>query len=100
LQAFNQLAVPAADLAFHVIAGSHRLGFAFGICFNTIGFNALSNQVILHRIRTTLGELLIVGIGADTVGMAGHQHHFNLRICLHLANDFVIQLLLAIGVDD
>src|SRR5580765_8515137 len=71
LQAIDQLAVLAL-LGAHPLAGraGHRLRLALAGHFDVLRGD-FASEVVLHRLRARLGELLVRVFLADAVGMAG-----------------------------
>jgi hypothetical protein len=64
-------------VALALVAG-HRLLLALAFGVNTVGFDALGNQVFLHGGSALFGQLLVVGITTDAVGVADDQDDFQL----------------------
>jgi len=69
------------------------LALAFGV--DAVGFHALADQVFLDGGSALLGQLLVVGIGAEAVGVADGDDHFELD-ALDLL-DQLVELGLAFG---
>ena len=64
-------------VALALVAGDRLLlALAFGV--DTVGFDALGDQVFLDRGSALLGQLLVVGIGTDAVSVTDDQDHFEL----------------------
>src|SRR5687768_3033113 len=71
LQAGDQLLVAAALGAelLAIIAG-HRLRLALAFGRDHVGLRALLGEVVLHRLRARLGQLLVEVLGSDAVSVA------------------------------
>ncbi len=73
----------------------HRLLAALAFGVNTVGRDALGDQIILDGGGALLGQFLVVGSATDTVSVTNSNDNFQVQL-LGLAND-VIQLGLAFG---
>src|SRR5579872_438990 len=49
----------------------YRLGLAHAQGFDLVLGHALAHQVVADGVSTALGQLLVVGLRADRIGMAG-----------------------------
>ena len=81
-------------VALALVAGDGLLlALAFGV--DAVGFDALAHQVVLDRSGALLGELLVVRVGADAVGVADGDDHFELD-ALGFGGE-IVERLLAFG---
>jgi hypothetical protein len=64
-------------VALALVAGD-RLLFALAFGVDAVGFDALGNQVFLDGGSALLGQLLVVGVTTDAVGVADGEDHFEL----------------------
>src|SRR5438067_12929656 len=89
-------AVLGAALARLVVGDGLLLALAFGV--DAVRLDALGDEVRLYRLGAAHGELLVVGVAADRVGVADGDHHFEVH-----ASDLrreIVELRLALGLDD
>src|SRR6185436_14597008 len=95
-----ELDVHAAVLlaAFRGLVGRNRLRLALADGGDLRGRDALAHQVLLDGHRAALGELLVVGVAADRVRVAGGDHHLEIH-ALHLG-ERVIDALAGIRTQD
>src|SRR5690606_14287428 len=83
-----------AALAGAVVGDGLLLALAFGV--DPVGLDALADQVGLDRFGTTNRQLLVVGIGTDTVGVTDGDDHLE-RDARQLAGQ-VVEARLAFGL--
>src|SRR5246127_5997266 len=62
--------------AFSGLVVGDRLLLALAFRVDTVGFDTLGRQVGLDRLGATDRQLVVVRIGADAVGVAGGDDHF------------------------
>ena len=89
LQALDELPV-LAGIGSHVAAGGLRLGFALAFGVDAVRLDALADQVILDGLGPTLGQLLVVLVGADAVSVADRDDDFQrdlVELCLLYTSD-------------
>src|SRR6185503_9592325 len=74
-----ELDVDAAVLlaSFGRLVGRDGLGLSLADRRDLRGRDALAHQVVLHRGCAALGQLLVVRVGADRVGVSGRDHHLD-----------------------
>src|SRR5205814_9509120 len=72
----ERLALLRIGLVAHYARNRLRLAHAEG--FDLIPRDTLGDQVIAHRVGAALGELLVVRLRADTIGVAGDEHELEL----------------------
>ena len=95
LQASNNLGA-LRSLALIGLGDRLLAALAFGV--DAVGRNTLGNQVVLDRSGTLLGQLLVVGVAADAVGVTDGQDDFQLHV-LGLGGE-IVELGLAGGQQD
>ncbi len=66
----------------------NRLGLALAFGVNTVGFDALGNQVFLDGGSALLGQLLVVGSATQAVGVADGEDDFEVQFT-GLTGEFV-----------
>src|SRR5690606_20363578 len=88
-------AVLRAAFGGAVVGHGLLLALAFGV--HAVALDALGDQVGLHGFGTADRQALVVGIGADGVGVAHGDDHFEVD-ALDLA-DQVVQLGAAFGLE-
>src|SRR5579862_4304167 len=95
---FRDLDAPVLRSSFLRLVAGDRLGLAPALGRDAARLDALVLHVVGDRLRAPLRQLLVVGVGADRVGVALDQHA-DARVPLQLANDLV-DLLLALRLQD
>src|SRR4030095_5445871 len=79
----------AGDPLLHVLLVADeawdRLRLAHAERFDPVAPHTHACEVVANRIGATLGQLLVVLLRADLIGMAGHQHELELLHLVELA---------------
>src|SRR5438876_226241 len=96
LQAGDQLLVLVAlGTQLRALVAGDGLALALALDLQAARIDALLRQVVGDGLGALLGELLVVILGADAVGVAGEHHLFDVRALCVLRQ--VIEPLLAAG---
>ncbi len=94
----------AGDQFLHVLLlADHtrdRLGLAHAERLDLVLRHALADQVVAHGVRTALGQLLVVLLRTDRIGVTRHQHQLELLHLRELGDDFGVDRGLAFGLQD
>ena len=91
----------AGDQLLHVLLiadhARNRLRLAHAQRLDAILRHAAADQVVAHRVGTTLGQTLVVLLRADAVGVAGDQHQLELRNARQLRDHVVVDRRTTVG---
>lgn len=73
----------------------HWLGLAHAKRLDLVFCNAFACEVRGHGSGATLGELLVVLLRTETIGVTGHEYELKLLHFLDARNDFAVKHSLA-----
>src|SRR5665213_872487 len=84
-----QLGTTIARTAFLGLVGVDRVRFAEALDRrDTTGINTMRGQVFVNDLRTTLGQLLVVRVGTDRVGVTV-EFNLDVRVAVQRVNCLV-----------
>src|ERR1041384_6981142 len=74
--------------AFARLIIRNRLAFAESLSGDAAGLHAFLDNVVFHRVHSPFGKSLVIGFGADAVGMTG-KVNFLVLVFIHEGNQTV-----------